>query len=181
MITRVSYHFNQHIYTNCTQLYINNQLVWMVKGHLAHSLIAYSIGAYSLQNLKHNEVKWRHALMIRVIYTWLSWLALGHKHNRIMAALGHSHNHSGMQDYSCSGIKCTTARRHKYHTDKDMYGCLQPMCKWNINPNILYVYPNHSLYWDPHSTPHSITASPGRVFEAWSKRYPPDPYPPCIL
>ena len=113
MITRVSYHFNQHIYTNCTQLYINKQLVWMVKGHLAHSLIAYSIGAYLLQILKHNEVKWRHALMIRVIYTWLSWLALGHKHNWIMAALGHSHNHSGMQDYSCSVIKCTTARCHK--------------------------------------------------------------------
>ena len=63
-----------------------------------------------------------HALMIRAnTIAQNCWPALGHRLNRIMVALGHNHNHSGMQDYSCSVIKCTTARCHKNTINKDVW------------------------------------------------------------
>ena len=42
--------------------------------------------------------------------THYCWLALGHKHNRIMVALGHNHNHSGMQSCTCSVMDITHRR-----------------------------------------------------------------------
>ena len=52
-----------------------------------------------------------HALRIRAnTIAQNCWPALGHRINRIMVALGHNHNHSGMQSCTCSVMDITHRR-----------------------------------------------------------------------
>ena len=64
-----------------------------------------------------------HALKIRAITIAQNcWPALGHRLNRIMVALGHNHNHSGMQSCTCS-VMDITHRRIINTSDKYEWMC----------------------------------------------------------
>lgn len=116
-------------------------------GHLAQSNECTQLVTHTARSIDQNAVictAWTHAQSQYM--THYCWLALGHKHNRIMVALGHNHNHSGMQSCTCS-VMDITHRRIINTSDKYEWMCALLCAMTSIQ--LIYLIPKLTIR-DPH-------------------------------
>ena len=100
--------------------------------------------------------------------------------------------HTFIINYNCQWLATWQPLGTPMHHHSNCNTRRQGPLKWGISSwsragllhpwipcNSLHKDPLYSSSMGPQRTPLDVMASPGRAFEAWSKRTPPGPYPPC--